>query len=99
LKVELILSSFTLNSDLRICLVKKRYIYTRDIEKDIKYSLHLVIWDLVRYFRGLNMLVSIYFGTELGKLSRWKLLEGSKIYYCQYWKRVLVLVNFQNKLV
>jgi len=25
------------------------------------------------------------------------LLKDKEIYYCQYWKRVLVLVDFQNK--
>ena len=36
----------------------------------------------------------IYFGSRLEKLSGWKPLESAKVCYCQYWKRVLVLVNF-----
>ena len=40
-----------------------------------------------------------YFGSRLRKLSILRLLEDSKICHCQYWKNVLVLVNFQNKLI
>ena len=41
----------------------------------------------------------IYFKSRLGKLSGLKLLESNRVYHHQYQNRVLVLVNFQNKLI
>jgi len=38
----------------------------------------------------------IYFRMRLRDLADGKLLESGKVYYHQYWKYILVLVNFQN---
>ena len=46
----------------------------------------------------LQLVLVVYFGSGLSELSGLELLEGSEICYCQYWKRVLVLVDFQDKL-
>ena len=47
----------------------------------------------------ISLLITLvtYFRSGLGKLSRLRLLESGKIYHYQYWKKVLVLVDFQNK--
>jgi len=36
---------------------------------------------------------------ELGNLADEKLLEDGKVCCCQHWKWVLVLIDFQDKLV
>ena len=38
-----------------------------------------------------------YFRSRLGKLSRLNPLESGEVCYYQHWKRISVLVNFQNK--
>ncbi len=40
---------------------------------------------------------SYIFERGLGRLKGLETLEGSKIYHCQHQKRVLVLVDFQDK--
>ena len=37
-----------------------------------------------------------YFRTELGDLADGEPPKGSKMCCCQYWRWILVLVNFQN---
>ena len=41
----------------------------------------------------------MYFRRVLGELWELRLLEDSKVYYHQYQKLVLFLVNFQNKTI
>jgi len=39
-----------------------------------------------------------YFGNGLEELSGWKPLEDGKVYCYQHWKRVSVVVDFQDNL-
>jgi len=47
----------------------------------------------------LQVVLVTYFGKVLGELEELRLLENSKMCYYQYWKLVLVLVNFQNQTI
>jgi len=51
------------------------------------YTISLLVTQVIFFEMGLKNLV--------GR----KPPEGDEICYCQYWKCVLVLVNFQDKLV
>ena len=51
------------------------------------------------YIISLLVILVIYFKSRLGKLSELELLKSSKVCCYQYWKKMLVLVDFQNKLV
>jgi len=58
-----------------------------------------MIFGFSLYIVPLLATLVTYLGSRLGKLSRLRLLGDSKICHYQYWKKVLVLVNFQNKLI
>ena len=51
------------------------------------------------YTAPLLVVLVTYFGSELEKLSKLKPSKSSKMCHYQYWKRVIVLVNFQDKLI
>jgi len=62
------------------------------------------IKDRVRTISSFNLytmplLITLvtYFRSGLGKFSRLRLLRSGKIYHYQYWKKMWVLVDFQNK--
>jgi len=58
-----------------------------------------MIFGFSLYAVPLLVTLFVYFRIVLGNLVGRKLLESSKVYYHQHWRRVLVLVNFQDKLV
>ena len=57
--------------------------------------------DKIRMTFGFSSIsyTSHIFGRGLDELRNLRLLEGSKVCYCQHWELVLVLVDFQNKLL
>ena len=66
------------------------------LSKNIKDKVEM-IFGFSLYATSLQVILATYFRSRLGKLSKLGLSEGGKMCYCQYWKRLLVLVNFQNK--
>ena len=55
------------------------------------------IFDFSLCTVSLLVVLVAYFESGLEKLNRLRLLENGKICCCQHWKRMLVLVDFQNK--
>ena len=53
-------------------------------------------FGFILYAVSLLATLVIYFGMELGDLTDRKSLEGNKMCYYQYWRWMLVLVNFQD---
>jgi len=51
------------------------------------------------YATPLQVVLVIYFGRVFGELRELRLLKDGKVCHCQHWKLILVLVNFQNKLL
>jgi len=46
---------------------------------------------------SLLVILVIYFGSELSRLSELGLLESGKVCCHQHWKRMSILVDFQDK--
>ena len=58
-----------------------------------------MIFSFSLYTIPLLVVLVAYFKSGLGELSVLRPLESSEVYYYQYQKRILVLVNFQDKLI
>jgi len=56
-----------------------------------------IIFSFSLYAVSLLVALVIYFASGLGEVNGLGPLEGDEVCYHQHWKRVLVLVDFQNK--
>jgi len=56
-----------------------------------------MIFGFSLYVIFLLVTLIIYFESGLGELNRLGLLKSNKMCCCQHWKRVSILVDFQDK--
>jgi len=57
-----------------------------------------MIFGFSLYTTSLLVILIIYFGSGLSELNGLGLLESNKMCCCQHWKRMSILVDFQNKV-